>query len=164
MADQQDLNEILQRLEAVEHKLGIYYVPNAEPILEELVEKLDPKTLQLILREVDAKVLALAMMGYKAPALKGIQAAMSKKSWEMIQDDVHYHLKLGVSEVSIRQARLEMMGMIKKLEAQGTIVLHVKESSSELEDWKKSQETGTLFKKVEGLEVWKKDVLDKVGQ
>lgn len=163
MADTPDLNEILQRLEAVEHKLGIYYVPNAEPILEELAEKLEPKTLQLILREVDAKVLALAMMGYKAPALKGIQNAMSKKSWEMMQDDVHYHLKLGVSEASIRQARLEMMSIIKKLEASGSIVLHVHESSQEMEEWKKrSDENPTLFKKVEGLEIWKKDVLDKV--
>ena len=162
MADQADLNEILQRLEAVEHKLGIYYVPNAEPILEELVEKLEPMVLQAILREVDSKVLAQAVMGYKTPALKNLQKAMSKKSWELIQDDVHYFLKVGVSEASIRSARFEMMSIIKKMEAHGTIQLHVKESSSELEDWKKDQETGTLFKKVEGLDVWKKDVLDKV--
>ncbi|HVZ80189.1 MAG TPA: FliG C-terminal domain-containing protein [bacterium] len=163
MADQPELNEILERLEAVEHKLGVYYVPNAEPILEELCEKLEPMTLQAILREVDAKVLAQAMMGYKTPALKNLQKAMSKKSWEMIQDDVHYFLKLGVSEAAIRTARLEMMSIIKKLEAHGAVVLHVKESSAELEDWKKqSQETGTLFKKVEGLEVWKKDILDRI--
>lgn len=164
MADSPDMNEILQRLEAVERKLGLYYVPNSEPILEELAAKLDSKTLQTILREVDAKDLALAMMGWKAPALKGIQNAMSKKSWEMIQDDIHYHLKLGVNEASVREARIKVMGFIKQLESMGQIVLHVQETSPGLEEWKKqnAQASSTLFKKVEGLDVWKKDVLDKL--
>jgi hypothetical protein len=163
MADSPDINEILQRLEAVEHKLGIYYVPNAEPILEELVEKLEPMTLQAILREVDAKVLAVAMMGWQTPALKGLQAAMSKKSWEMIQDDVNYHLKLGVNETSVRQARLEMLSIAKKLYATGNIILSLKETSPGIEGWKgQSPDLGKLFKRIEGLDVWKKDVLDKV--
>jgi len=163
MADTPDLSEIVQRLEVVEHKLGIYFVPNAEPILEELVEKLDPLTLQNILREVEAKVLALAMMGYKAPALKGLKAAMSKKSWEMIADDVQYHMKLGVTEAGIRQAHLEMMSIIKRMESKGQLVLKISNPSPELADWMKrnADPAATSFKKVEGLDVWKKDLLDK---
>jgi hypothetical protein len=164
MAENPDLNEVLQRLEVVEHKLGVYFVPNAEALLEELVTKLDPLTLQNILREVDAKVLALAMMGYQAPALKGIQAAMSKKSWGMIRDDVQYHLNLGVAEVAIRQAHLEMMSIIQKLVSLGKATLQVKDPSPVLAEWQKrnTESTGTSFKKVEGLEAWKKDVLDKI--
>ena len=165
MGDTPDMQEILQRLEVVEHKLGIYFVPNAEPILEELCEKVDAITLQNILREVEAKVLALAMMGYKAPALKGIKAAMSKKSWEMISDDIQYNVKLGVTEAGIRQAHLEMMSIIKRMESKGQLALKISNPSPELADWMKrnADPTGTSFKKVEGLDAWKRDVLDKLG-
>ena len=163
MAEAPDLNEILQRLEVAEHKLGIYFAPSAEALLEELLEKLEPLSLQNILREVDAKVLALAMMGSKAPALRGIQAAMSKKSWGMIRDDVQYHLNLGVTEAAIRQAHLEMMSVVQKLVSLGKVALQVKDPSPALSEWQKlNTGSGTSFKKVEGLEAWKKDVLDKL--
>ena len=164
MEKKPDLNEIQKRLEAVEHKLGVYYDPKAEPLLEEIFAKLDSRTLQLILREIDAKILELAIMGFQAPALKGLHGALSKKAWEMITEDLQYYLKLSATEASVHQARIEIMNIVHKLINLGEIVLVIPGSSPRLEEWIKGNHNtiGTSYQKAEGLEAWKKDVFDKV--
>jgi hypothetical protein len=71
MMDQEpNLNDIIKRLEAVEHKLGIYHIPNAALVLEELIINLDSRTIQQIFREVEANDLALGIIGFKIETLR----------------------------------------------------------------------------------------------
>jgi flagellar motor switch protein FliG len=143
MAEEQEDKSLVERLEFLEHKLGVHYVPEADKALEALLETLEPLALQGLLRELDAKELELALLGLGPKALAQVKAAMSKKSWEMILDDVGVLLRQGVTQAAVHEARLKVMAVAQRSLGQGS-----------------GSEAG---KKLEGLEAWKKDVLDKLG-
>lgn len=146
-----DLNEIQKRLEYVEHKLKFHYVPEADKALETLLETFEPLALQALLREIDAKDLELAMVGLGAKALLQVKGAMSKKSWEMIVDDMAFHIRQGVTAMAAQEARMLVMSQAKRLQEEGKIQLPGGSSGA--------AEAG---RKMEGLEDWKAKVFDKV--
>lgn len=163
MAQEPDMNEVLKRLEAVEQKLGIVYIPHAETKIEGLIEKVEPRTLDFILRNVDAKDLVLAMVGFKGPALLKIKAALTHKSWNMLRDDFQYHLRQGVSESSAREARRKVMGIIQQTAGEIPGYPPPEWESLRPEDWSKKEELlETFFKTQENLDAWKKNVLDEL--
>ena len=133
---------MVERIEFLELKIGVHYVPEADKALESLLETMEPLALQGLLRELDAKDLALAMMGLGPKALGQIKAAMSKKSWEMILDDLGVLLRQGVTPIAAHEAKLKVMAVAQNFLGKGN-----------------GPEAG---KKLEGLEAWKKDVLDKL--
>jgi len=143
MAQEQEDKSLVERLEFLEHKLGIHYVPEADKALESLFETLEPLALQGLLRELDAKDLELALLGLGPKALGQVKAAMSKKSWEMILDDVGVLLRQGVTQAAAHEARLKVMAIAHSFLGKGS--------------------APAADKKLEGLEAWKKDVLDKLA-
>ncbi len=163
MAETPNMDEIVKRLEAVEQKLGIVYIPDAETKIEELIEKIEPKKLEFVLRNVDAKDLELAMTGFKAPALLKIKAAVSPKSWGMLGDDLLYLIRQGISDSSAKDARRKVMGIIKQTAGEIHGYPPAEWETLKPEDWKKREEIlESLFKTQESLDAWKKNVLDKL--
>src|SRR5580658_1043982 len=96
MSQETDVQELIRRIEIMEHRLGLYYyIPRADAALEELIEHLDNLTLQQVLREIEAKDLVLAMIGFQPKTLALIKTAMSHNAWEMIKDDMACQVKWG---------------------------------------------------------------------
>ncbi len=168
MAQEPDLQEIVQRIEQIEKKLGIFTSPGDAEKLEPLIEKIESRTLQQILREIDAKDLVYAMMEFKQPALRKILDAMSHKSREMIKDDMAYWLKRGIYGNVLWESRLKLMGIIRQLEQMGEIVIprgeeepFSKKGYLDLKErWEKEEEKRKAKQQV--LETWKKEVFDKL--
>ena len=161
MAQKPDVSELVQRIEQLENKLKIYYTPNADKVLEDVLEKLDTRTVMLILREVDARDLALAMMGLQQKALQQIKNAMSKTSWNMIKDDLYYHMKWSIYGSAVKDAKITLMNIVQQLVHMGEIMIPeglTKESTSINDSKKKWDEEKN--KRIKEMEVWKKEVFD----
>ncbi len=167
MTQEPDFQELVKRIERIEHKLGI--VPpdsHDDELLESLMAILDGRTLQQVFREIDSKDLALAIVGFKVETLKLIKSNISKKGWEMLKDDMIYHTKWNGSGQSHHIARLKIMFVIQQLEEMGEIVvvrgdlpMFDNKITFEIKDWFKNLED-ERNKRMKNLEKWKKEVFD----
>ena len=167
MSQEPDLHEIQKRLEHVEHKLGIFYpaIHEAE-LLEGILTSLDGRTVQQIFREVDAKDLALAMVGFGAKALQVVKDNVSKKAWEMLKDDIAYYAVWCGAGNSQTIARLKIIYVINQLEEMGEIVVRMdnipaleKRPPFDYKAWQKRLED-EHNERVKQYENWKKEVFD----
>jgi flagellar motor switch protein FliG len=159
-----DMNEILKRLEAVEHKLNIYNIPQVAKVFEDLILNSDSRTLQQIFREVESNDLILSVLGSKAEMLRKIKTTLSKNSWEMLYEDVPYKIKKGVYAGSIDKAKTAIVAVAYQLEEMGEIVIHKIDEPFNREEFNKKM---ALFweefnRKEEGLDTWKKEVFDNL--
>jgi len=171
MPQEPDLQELIKRIENVEHQLGIFYSKtHDDELLEGILESLDGRTIQQIFREVDAKDLALAIAGFQAKALGIVKDNLSKKGWEMLKDDMAYHSNWNVYGNSKKIARLKILNVIKQLEEMGEIA-SLKNADSKLEkkdsfdfkDWLKKLEDERI-ERVKIFEAWKKEVFDPIDK
>jgi hypothetical protein len=161
MPDEKDVNELVQRVERLERKLKIYHASHGEEIVEPLVEALETKDLQLVLREVDAKDLAVAMMGMKPKALGRVKLAMSHKAWEMIGEDVAFFMHRGVYESAVRESRRVIAGVIRALLEMGEITWKDPRTGKYGNPFERGEAVSMpMDPKVEGLDAWKKEVFD----
>jgi hypothetical protein len=165
-----DSKDLLQRLQILEKKLGIYKDYGDD--LEELFDSFDSRTVQQILREIDAKDLVVAMLGMKKETILKIKSNVSKKSWSMLRDDLDYCMAYGVTADSIKVCRSKVTNVIHQLESQGEVVLSKTNGSKpdevrrELSDqlwknWDKENKQREENKKT--IATWKKEVFDQLG-
>jgi len=175
MSEEPNLNEIIKRLEAVEHKLGIYYHTSdaVDGALEELFENVDNRTLQQILHEVDAKILAKAVLGLKSKALLNLKDALSKNAWEMLRDDIRDELRSEIGLYGLQNSKIKVLTITHQLEEMGEIVWARTTGSLETEEYRKKCEEEIKENKEwyalqtlknKELEIWKNEVFEKLNK
>ena len=96
------------------------------------IQKLDNRTVQRILREVNTKDLALALKGTKEDVREKIFSNMSERAQQMLRDDMEY---LGpVRAKDVQEIQSQICVTIKALEAAGEIALEIDEGEEEFID------------------------------
>ncbi|MGN0018950.1 MAG: flagellar motor switch protein FliG [Candidatus Gastranaerophilaceae bacterium] len=100
-------------------------------VFEDIV-RLDNKTVQRILREVNTKDLALALKGTKQEVRDKIFVNMSERAQQMLRDDMEY---LGpVRARDVQETQTQICAIIKSLEASGEIVIEQNADEDEFID------------------------------
>ena len=89
-------------------------------IFEDLGQ-LDPRTMQRLLREVDSKLLSVALKGADTPLQDAFFGAMSSRASEMLRDDMEAGGPMRVADVETAQGDIVEIAM--QLETDGLIVL-----------------------------------------
>jgi len=89
-------------------------------VFEDIV-KLDSRSIQRILREVENNTLAIALKGTTEEVRKVIFSNMSKRMAEMIQEDMEYMGPVRIRDVE--EAQQKIVNIIRKLEDAGEIVI-----------------------------------------
>lgn len=100
-------------------------------VFEDIV-KLDNRTVQRILREINSKDLALALKGTKEEVREKIFVNMSERAQQMLRDDMEY---LGpVRARDVQEIQTQICATIKSLEASGEIVIEQNADEDEFID------------------------------
>jgi flagellar motor switch protein FliG len=87
----------------------------------EELEKLDAKTLQKILQEVDFRSLAVALQTAPASLKNKLLSSISKRAAENVREEISF---LGTIKISqIEAAQMEIIETVRRLEGDGTIDL-----------------------------------------
>ena len=107
------------------------YLEENDPELAEEIKKrlfvfedimrLDDRSLQRILREVDMKELSLALKGATEELKTKFFKNMSKRAAEMLQEDMEYMGPVRVKDVE--EAQQKVVNVVRALEEQGEIVI-----------------------------------------
>jgi flagellar motor switch protein FliG len=87
---------------------------------EDLV-KLDDRSIQLVLKDVDAKDLGLALRGVSDEVRDHIFANMSERGAEMLREEMEFQPAQRRSIVEDAQSRI--VGVVRRLEESGAIVI-----------------------------------------
>lgn len=89
-------------------------------VFEDII-KLDDKSVQRILREVDTKDLALSLKGMKENVKSKILNNMSERAQQILLDDMEY---MGpVRAKSVQEVQTKIVGIIRTLETSGEILI-----------------------------------------
>jgi flagellar motor switch protein FliG len=89
-------------------------------VFEDLL-KLDDRTVQLVLKEVDSKDLALALRGASDDVKERIMANMSQRGAEMLREEMEFMPPQ--RRRVIEEAQTKIVGVVRRLEDAGTIFL-----------------------------------------
>ncbi|MDR3270229.1 MAG: flagellar motor switch protein FliG [Peptococcaceae bacterium] len=89
-------------------------------VFEDIVT-LDDRGVQLILREIETKDLALALKGTNADVAQKVQNNMSSRAAQMLKEDIEFMGPVRLRDVEDAQQRV--VKVIRKLEETGTIVI-----------------------------------------
>ncbi len=123
--DKRLMNSILARLEDKDPLL-------TEEIRQHMftftdISKIDDRGIQLVLREVPNDKLLLALKSAPEEVKEKIFSSMSQRASEMLRDDLG---ALGPQKVSdVEAAQREVVGIVKKLEEEGKIVIGIGDES-----------------------------------
>lgn len=160
--------DLLERLESLERQVGIY--PNYPDGLEEILNMLDDRTLQLVFREIDARDFALALLGMGHGTLLRIKKNFSQKAWSMMCDDVNVTIRYGVTDHILKLAKAKFLNVVHQLQNMGEIVVPAKDDeeskarmtkvNEHFRQWdldKKEREANN-----QRLMVWKKEIFDSL--
>ncbi|MBQ7264438.1 MAG: flagellar motor switch protein FliG, partial [Synergistaceae bacterium] len=85
------------------------------------IMRLDDRSLQRVLREVDLKELSLALKGATEDLKAKFFKNMSKRAAEMLQEDMEYMGPVRVKDVE--EAQQKVVNIVRGLEEQGEIVI-----------------------------------------
>jgi flagellar motor switch protein FliG len=109
------LDHLQQEDEAVANEVrGLLFV--FEDILQ-----LDDRALQMVLREVDAKDLGLAMRGASTEVQEKILSNMSQRGAEMLREDME--VSPPQRRAVVEEAQGKVVAVVRRLEEDGTIIL-----------------------------------------
>jgi len=97
-------------------------------VFEDLI-KLDDRSVQLVLREIDPKDLALALKGATEEVKDKILKNISKRAAQLLQDELEYMGPVRVKDVE--EAQQKVINVVRRLEDAGEIVV-VKGGGEEL--------------------------------
>ncbi len=127
----QPLVDIINRSDAATERALLEELDLRDPELAEEVRsrmltfadlvKLENQDVQLILRGIDAKTLALAMKGAHAAVLEVIRTNISERNRELLEYELETLGPVRTSEVE--QARADIVRIIRELEAVGDITI-----------------------------------------
>jgi flagellar motor switch protein FliG len=118
-ADRSTEKAIMERLEEVNPELA-EEVKRLMFVFDDLVA-LDNRTIQQILREVDAKDLALALKGAKEEVKEHILKNMSSRAKAMIQEDMDVMGPVRLKHAE--EAQQKIINVVRQLEEMGEIVV-----------------------------------------
>jgi flagellar motor switch protein FliG len=127
----QPLVEIINRSDIAAERAVLDGLDDLDPQLAEEVRsrmltfsdlvKFDRKDVQLVLRGIDASVLAVAMKGTSDDVLETIRANISDRNREILEEEI---AALGpVRLTQVEEARAEIVRAIRDLEAEGAITV-----------------------------------------
>ncbi len=85
------------------------------------IQKLDDRSIQRLLKEVDTKVLTIALKGSTEEIQNKIFANMSSRAAEMVKEEMEFLGPLRVKEVD--EAQRQIVEIIRTLEEEGEIVI-----------------------------------------
>nr|1QC7_A Chain A, PROTEIN (FLIG) [Thermotoga maritima]1QC7_B Chain B, PROTEIN (FLIG) [Thermotoga maritima] len=83
--------------------------------------KLDDRSIQLVLREVDTRDLALALKGASDELKEKIFKNMSKRAAALLKDELEYMGPVRLKDVE--EAQQKIINIIRRLEEAGEIVI-----------------------------------------
>ncbi|MDX9872662.1 MAG: flagellar motor switch protein FliG [Clostridia bacterium] len=85
------------------------------------ITKMDDRSIQLVLREVDTKDLALALKGSSEEVSEKIKKNMSKRAGQMLEEDISFLGPVRLRDVEEAQQRI--VNIIRRLEDSGEIII-----------------------------------------
>ncbi|PKM89914.1 MAG: flagellar motor switch protein FliG [Firmicutes bacterium HGW-Firmicutes-12] len=85
------------------------------------ITKMDDRSIQLVLREVDTKDLALALKGSSEEVATKIKKNMSKRAGQMLEEDMSFLGPVRLRDVEEAQQRI--VTIIRRLEESGEIII-----------------------------------------
>jgi flagellar motor switch protein FliG len=118
-ADQSTQNGIMDVLEVDDPDLA-EQIKNKMFVFEDIV-LLDDRSIQLVLREVETKDLAIALKGSGESVSNKIMSNMSSRAAQMLQEDMQFMGPIRLREVEDAQQRI--IKSVRKLESVGAIVI-----------------------------------------
>ncbi len=89
-------------------------------VFEDII-MLDDRSIQLVLREVETKDLALALKGTNEEVSEKIMQNMSSRAGQMLKEDIKFMGPVRLREVE--EAQQNIVKIIRKLEEAGAIVV-----------------------------------------
>lgn len=123
--------EILNVTERATERNIMESIEETDPELAEEIKKrmfvfedillLDDRSIQRVLSEVDSNELAKSLKGIKESVAEKVLGNMSKRASEMIKEEIEYMGPVRVKEVE--EVQQKIVGIIRKLEEQGEIVI-----------------------------------------
>lgn len=123
--------EVLNRVDRTTERTIIENLEVQSPELAEEIKKLmfvfedlvvlDDRSLQLVLREVDTKDLALALKATAQEVAEKIFKNMSKRASEMLKEEIEYMGPVKIRDVE--ESQQKVVNIIRRLEESGEIVV-----------------------------------------
>ncbi len=127
----QALVEVLNRVDRGTERLILESLEDQDPELAEEVKKrmfvfedirlLDDRSIQLVLREIDMKDLALALKAVSDDVKNRIFKNMSQRAAQTLQEDMEYMGPVRLKDVEDAQQRI--VATIRRLEEEGQIII-----------------------------------------
>ena len=117
--DRNTEKRILEDLEAVDQNLATE-IRNLMFVFEDIV-RLDDRSVQRLLREVDVKDLALALKGANEPIRECFFRNMSEKASKLLQDDIEMMGPVRIKDVS--EVQTKIVATVRSLEQAGEIII-----------------------------------------
>jgi flagellar motor switch protein FliG len=94
------------------------------PLKFDMVQELDNKAIQKVLREIDSQELAKALRGEKEAVKEKIFKNMSERAAQMVKDDIEYMKKMGpISINDVKESQERIMSIIFHLADIGEIYI-----------------------------------------
>ncbi len=123
--------EVLNRVDRTTERTIIENLEIQSPELAEEIKRrmfvfedivlLDDRSLQLVLREIESKDLALALKGSSGEVGEKIYKNMSKRASEMLKEEIEYMGPVRIRDVE--EAQQKIVNVIRRLEESGEIVV-----------------------------------------
>ncbi|EAX48668.1 flagellar motor switch protein FliG [Thermosinus carboxydivorans Nor1] len=123
--------EVLNRVDRTTERTIIENLEIHHPELAEEIKKrmfvfedivlLDDRALQLVLREIDSKDLALALKAASSEVAEKIYKNMSKRASEMLREEIEYMGPVRIRDVE--EAQQKIVNVIRRLEEAGEIIV-----------------------------------------
>lgn len=124
--------ELLNRLETSRVKLSMEHIRGIDATLAQKIEdnmftfedlkRLDDRTLQVILRDVEREKLSVAMKNASPELRDRFFANMSERAVKMLQEDLEGKGPMRLSEVE--SAQRDILSVAQKLDSEGVIILN----------------------------------------
>lgn len=123
--------EVLNRVDRTTERTIIENLEVQNPELAEEIKRrmfvfedivmLDDRSLQLVLREIESKDLALALKASSADVAGKVYKNMSKRASEMLREEIEYMGPVRIRDVE--EAQQKIVNVIRRLEESGEIVV-----------------------------------------
>lgn len=123
--------EVLNRVDRTTERTIIENLEVQNPELAEDIKKkmfvfedivlLDDRSLQLVLREIDSKDLALALKASSNEVADKVYKNMSKRAAEMLREEIEYMGPVRIRDVE--EAQQKIVNVIRRLEESGEIIV-----------------------------------------
>lgn len=123
--------EVLNKVDRTTERTIIENLEVQNPELAEEIKKkmfvfedivlLDDRSLQLVLREIDSKDLALALKASSAEVAEKVYKNMSKRAAEMLREEIEYMGPVRIRDVE--EAQQKIVNVIRRLEESGEIIV-----------------------------------------